>query len=94
MARTYRFRVLTPSSTALDEDVTSVVVPGEDGYLGVLADHAPLITTLRPGTLTVRTPGGGERRWRVGAGVLRVGREGVVLLAESFEAIDAAGGGA
>ncbi len=85
MARTYRFRVLTPSSTALDEDVVSIVAPGEAGYLGVLADHAPLITTLRPGRLTVRTADGGERTWRIGAGVLRVGGNTAVLLTESFE---------
>jgi len=85
VAATYRFKVLTPSATAIESDVESIVVPGEAGYLGVLANHAPLITTLRPGDLRVRFNETNEAVYHIGAGVLRVADNEATLLTESFE---------
>jgi F-type H+-transporting ATPase subunit epsilon len=86
MATTYRFKILTPKTAVLDAEVSSMVAPGEAGYLGVLANHAPLITTLSPGTLKVRLER--EEKWfRVGGGILRVAKNEAVLLSESVEEI-------
>lgn len=87
MAATYRFRILTPSEQVLDEEVVSMVVPGEAGYLGVLANHAPLVTTLTDGALEVKTE---ERqmRYRVSGGILRVAANVAVLLSETVEEIE------
>jgi F-type H+-transporting ATPase subunit epsilon len=46
---TFSFKVLTPNRKAFDGDVLSIVAPGGAGYLGVLANHAPLITTVQTG---------------------------------------------
>ncbi|MDH3196706.1 MAG: F0F1 ATP synthase subunit epsilon [Candidatus Krumholzibacteria bacterium] len=85
MAATYNFKILTPNATALDDEVVSVVAPGEAGYLGVLANHAPLITTLQSGQLTVRFHDNREVRYRIGAGILKVAHNQAVLLTESIE---------
>lgn len=85
MPETYQFKVLTPLETAIESEVESIVVPGEGGYLGVLAHHAPLITTLRAGDLRVRFDAGRESVYRIGAGVLKVANNEATLLTESFE---------
>ena len=85
MAATYNFRILTPGAKALDATVISIVAPGEAGYLGVLANHAPLITTLREGDLKVRFEDNREKRYRIGSGLLKVARNQAVLLTESIE---------
>ena len=86
MAATYHLRILTPSATVLDEDVVSVIAPGEAGYLGVLANHAPILTTLQRGTLQVKLENG-EKWFRVEGGILRVAANSAVLLSESVEEV-------
>ena len=46
--------VLTHEGVALEAQAASVIAPGEVGYLGLLRNHAPLVTTLIPGTLKWR----------------------------------------
>src|SRR3989338_2935517 len=53
---TFRVTVLTEEGTRFQGDAVSVVAPGELGFLGILANHAPLLTTLVPGPITVRLP--------------------------------------
>ena len=96
MADTYNFKILTPSESVLDTEVVSIVAPGEAGYLGVLADHAPLITTLIPGRLTVRREGMADKHYDVAGGILRVAGNSAVLLSEKVkesEEVAAEGGG-
>ena len=86
MAATYQFRILTPAEKILDEEVISLVAPGEAGYLGVLANHAPILTTLRAGTLKVKL-GDSEKWYEIDGGILRVAENTAVLLSESVEEI-------
>ena len=85
MAATFNFKVLTPNQRAIDDTVVSIVAPGEDGYLGVLANHAPLITTLRAGDLKVRFDGDREVFYAIGPGILKVKNNVAILLTESIE---------
>ena len=48
-----RFSLVSPENIIIDQDVTMVVVPGLDGDIGVLPNHAPLLTLLRPGVVSV-----------------------------------------
>lgn len=50
---TLRFSLVAPEKTLFDQDVTMVVIPGSEGDIGVLPQHAPLLTLLRPGVVTV-----------------------------------------
>ena len=86
---TYRFTILSPKVRIFDEDVVSIVAPGEAGYLGVLANHAPLVSTMKEGQLKVTSPNGTERWYRIGGGILRVAHNSAVLLTESIEEMGA-----
>lgn len=86
MAKEFRLQVYTQEKKVLDEPVTSVVVPAEDGYLGVLADHAPLIAAVGDGCLTVRREHV-EREFHVRGGFLEVLNNVATLLADSVEAV-------
>jgi F-type H+-transporting ATPase subunit epsilon len=77
--------MLTPNRRELDESVVSIIAPGEDGYLGILANHAPIITTLRAGDLKVRFEGDRVVRYSIGPGILKVENNEAILLTESIE---------
>jgi len=83
MAATITLRVLTQEGVALTEEAVSVIAPGGRGYLGMLRNHAPLVTTLKPGLLTWRRSGGETHRRRIGAGLLEVAHNQVTLLTDA-----------
>ena len=70
-----------------------VTLPGAEGYFGVLAGHAPLISTLKPGVIETRGGPQGERRYFVSAGFAEVTAGKLTVLAEEaipMESVDAA----
>ena len=66
-------------------NAVSVIVPGVEGYLGILADHAPLMTELSLGKVTVKDESGHETRLAIGSGFMEVRRNEVRILADSAE---------
>ena len=82
MADPIALRVLTSEGVAVEDAAASIIAPGAIGYLGILKNHAPLVTTLQPGTLTWRHAGGSSRTLRIGAGLLEVERNRVTVLTE------------
>jgi F-type H+-transporting ATPase subunit epsilon len=60
VAAPFRLSVITPTATKFDGDVEIVVAPGAAGDLGVLANHAPLLTTLRTGVVAATTAAGAQ----------------------------------
>ncbi|MEZ4650356.1 MAG: F0F1 ATP synthase subunit epsilon [Candidatus Eisenbacteria bacterium] len=88
MAASFHLSVITPTRTLLDEEVTSIVVPGSEGYFGVLAHHAPLIASLAPGKLTVKTEGGQTHVYALSGGFLEVSNNKAILLADAMETLE------
>ncbi len=86
MASTFELSVLTPERTVFEGKVEYVQVPGSQGYLGVLAHHAALVTALAAGILTVRHAGGREERWQVAGGCFEVSSNRATLLADAVGA--------
>jgi F-type H+-transporting ATPase subunit epsilon len=76
--------VISPEAAVFDGDAESVVAPAFDGEIGILANHAPLMTTLGTGTLTI-TSGGAPRRFHVQGGFLQVVNNRVRILAEHVQ---------
>src|ERR1700694_2029466 len=70
-----------------EEAVDMVVAPGAEGVVGILPRHAPLLTTLLPGTVRVKK-GGTEDAMAVGGGFLQVARDQVLILADTAERAD------
>jgi F-type H+-transporting ATPase subunit epsilon len=69
--------------------VDGVVIPGSEGDFEVLAQHAPVMSTIRPGLISVReTPGAAPRRIFVRGGFAEVGPEGLTILAEQAIAFE------
>ena len=82
MAQAFELAILTPERAVYQGEVEHVLVPGSEGYLGVLADHAPLVTALAAGTLTARESGGDERTWQVSGGFFEVADNHATVLAD------------
>ena len=88
MAEAIRLRILIEAGVAVEEEAVSVVAPGEIGYLGMLRNHAPLVTTLQPGTLSWKRADGERRAVRVGTGLLEVAKNHVTLLTSRVEQLE------
>jgi F-type H+-transporting ATPase subunit epsilon len=86
MATPFQLSILTPEQSVFDGAVDYVEVPGTEGYLGVLAHHAALVTGLASGTLTVRKHEGGEERWQVSGGFFEVSHNRATVLADAVRA--------
>ena len=78
------FELVTPEKLVMSEEVHMVVVPGTEGEFGVLAGHAPFMSTLRDGELAVyRTAGAAPEKIVVSGGFAEVSERGLTVLAES-----------
>lgn len=81
------FELVTPDRLVMSDDVHMVVVPGTEGESGIMAGHAPYMTTLRDGEIAVyRNQGAQPEKIRVTGGFAEVGEKGLTVLAESAEA--------
>jgi F-type H+-transporting ATPase subunit epsilon len=79
----FRIRIVTPECSAYDEEADSVVVPGADGFFGILAHHAPMIAAVDPGPLRILLDGSESAVFTVGPGVLEVRDDNVLVLTDS-----------
>lgn len=79
----FQLQIYTQEKKVFEGRIESLVVPAEDGYLGVLANHAPLLTTLGEGRLTYRTS---KDSTEIGirGGFLEVHANQAVVLADSL----------
>lgn len=84
MAKSFRLLIITPERTVQESDVTSIMAPGDLGYLGVLADHTPLITTLKQGYLEITDPNGVKSRMTLSGGIMEVFKNTVTILTDSI----------
>lgn len=80
----YNLTVITPQGVAYQGEVTHARVPVEQGTIGVLADHAPLVTSSSGGLLEVRENNGGEKTFSVGNGFFEVNHNQATFLTQSF----------
>jgi F-type H+-transporting ATPase subunit epsilon len=83
----YLLTIVTPEKIFYEDEVTSLIAPGSEGYLGILTDHAPLITGLVPGKLTVKDENNQEVHFAISGGFMEVFKNQVTILADSIEFI-------
>ncbi|SLN20437.1 ATP synthase epsilon chain [Aquimixticola soesokkakensis] len=81
MADLFQFDLVSPERKLASVQATEVIIPGSEGDLTAMANHAPTILTLRPGVLTVVSPAGDEY-FVVTGGFAELGPDGVSVLAE------------
>ena len=81
MADTMQFDLVSPERSLASLQVRSVLIPGADGDMTAMPDHAPVITTLRPGVLKVEAPGG-SAEYVVSGGFAEINATSLSVLAE------------
>ncbi|MEW6239138.1 MAG: ATP synthase F1 subunit epsilon [Candidatus Omnitrophota bacterium] len=84
MAATYPLQIVTHEETVYSGEVESLIAPGALGYLGILAHHAPLLTPLTEGTITIRDAQEETKTYWVKGGILEVANSEAVILAENI----------
>ena len=82
MADGVKIEIVSPERLVISEQARSVIVPGADGYFTVLGDHAPLMTTLKPGFITVTDTANVAHVFYVRGGFADVSPAGLTILAE------------
>ena len=81
------FELVTPEKLLRSEEVHMVVVPGSEGDFGVMAGHAPYMSTMRDGELAIYRAAGSEpERIAVQGGFAEVSETGLTVLAETVAA--------
>jgi len=86
MADTMQFDLVSPEKSLASAQVTEVQIPGAEGDLTAMPNHAPLITTLRPGVLKAAGPDG-DMEYVVTGGFAEISAEGTSVLAERAYAV-------
>lgn len=81
MADKLTFTLVSPERELMSRDVDQVDIPGTEGWMGVLANHSPLMTTLAPGMVKIRD-GSDEKRIFVRGGFAEISPAGLTVLAE------------
>jgi F-type H+-transporting ATPase subunit epsilon len=81
----FNLSIVTPEKIFYENEVASLVAPGIEGYLGVLSNHAPLITAVTPGKVTIKDNSDKELVLSVSDGFLEVSANTATLLVDSAE---------
>lgn len=87
MADSFQLQVATPERMLVDEQVTEAEIPGKNGYMGILAGHAPLLSALAPGLLSYGS-GGTKQVLVIDGGFVEVFDNHVRVLADHAERSD------
>lgn len=83
--KSLKVNIVTPEKVAWEADAVSVTIPGSEGYLGVWANHAPLVTGLRPGVLTIRTDESHTKYMACSGGFVEISENAVNIMTDSCE---------
>jgi F-type H+-transporting ATPase subunit epsilon len=87
MAQAFKFELVSPERMLVSGEVESVIIPATEGEMTVMGNHAPVMTTVKPGVVTVKYASGSEERYVVFGGFADILPDGCTLLAESAVAV-------
>ena len=83
MAKTFQVDIVSAEQQIFSGPAEMVIAPGESGELGILPEHAPLLTRIKPGTVRIQQPGGEEEVIYVSGGMMEVQPDRVTVLADT-----------
>ena len=83
MAGTFHLSILTPEQAVFEGEAEYVEAPGSEGYFGVLANHAAMVTALGAGALKMRGADGEARSWQLSGGFFEVSHNRATVLADT-----------
>ena len=84
MAKTFHVDIVSAEQSVYSGEATMVIAPGASGELGILPEHVPLLTRIKPGVVRIRTGDGAEEEViYVSGGMMEVQPDGVTVLADT-----------
>lgn len=81
----YRLQVMTPEETIFNDEVVDLIAPGENGYLGVLTNHAPLLSSLKAGILIITDKSKKQLYYEISTGFLEVHNNKASIIVETIQ---------
>ncbi|NQY75199.1 MAG: ATP synthase F1 subunit epsilon [Candidatus Margulisbacteria bacterium] len=84
---TFLLKIISPNGTVLEKPVSFVKLPGETGEIGVLPSHSPLLSTLKPGELIIRSNQKEEEHYFIAEGLVRVLETETLILTSYIESV-------
>ncbi|MCB2154680.1 F0F1 ATP synthase subunit epsilon [bacterium] len=85
----FHLQIVTRQQAVFDEPVTALTLPGEDGYFGILAHHAPIVSVLKEGDAVLRQ-GTREQTIHIEGGFLEMSHNRATLLCHGLQGLQAA----
>ena len=74
----FTVEIISPDQTVLKQETKEVIIPSFEGQMGILNNHIPLITFLRPGIITIKTEG--EKKYYVEEGTVEFSNNNLLIL--------------
>ncbi len=85
MAKSFKVTITTAEQQLLETESVSLTLPGIGGYLGIWANHAPLVTALVPGVMTLKEEDGSQSVFAISNGFVEVANNEVSVMVDSCE---------
>ena len=86
MSEKFKIEIITPGKSLLKAEATEVVIPSYEGEMGILKDHIPLITFLRPGIIIIK--GDDEKKYFIEEGTVEFSNNNLLILTSTARSID------
>ena len=86
MSEIFNVEIITPDKLLLKSDTTEVVIPSFEGEMGILKDHIPLITFLRPGIVNIKNSND-EKKYYIEEGVVEFANNNLLILTSNSKAL-------
>ena len=86
MSEKFTVEIITPDSSILNSEALEVIIPSFEGEMGILNDHVPLITFLRPGFIKVI--GDQEKKYFVEEGTVEFSNNNLLILTSTIKSLD------
>ncbi len=86
MSEKFIVEIITPDSSILKSDASEVIIPSYEGEMGILKDHIPLITFLRPGLIKINNES--EKKYFVEEGTVEFSNNNLLILTSTAKSLD------
>ena len=86
MSDKFTIEIISPDQTILKQETSEVVIPSFEGQMGILNNHIPLITFLRPGIITIKAEG--EKKYYVEEGTVEFSNNNLLILTSTAKDVD------
>ena len=88
MSENFTVEIISPDKSILKSEATEVTIPSYEGQMGILKDHIPLITFLRPGLIIIKKNNNGEKNFFVEDGTVEFLDNNLLILTSTAKSLD------